>query len=43
MTQQPASTTADVLTDARTIPVLRMFSLERTREFYLGFLGFRLD
>ena len=43
MTQQPASTTADVLMDARTIPVLRMFSLERTRECYLGFLGFRLD
>jgi predicted enzyme related to lactoylglutathione lyase len=25
------------------IPVLRMFDVERTREFYLGFLGFALD
>lgn len=27
----------------RLIPVLRMFSIEKAREFYLDFLGFRLD
>src|SRR5690606_2748743 len=27
----------------RTVPVLRMFSLEKTKEFYLGFLGFQID
>lgn len=27
----------------RTIPVLRMFSVEKAREFYLDFLGFTVD
>lgn len=27
----------------RTLPVLRMFSLEKTKEFYLDFLGFKID
>jgi catechol 2,3-dioxygenase-like lactoylglutathione lyase family enzyme len=26
-----------------TIPILRMFSIERAREFYCGFLGFKVD
>ena len=37
------SPAAEPLHGARTIPVLRMFALDRAREFYLGFLGFRLD
>jgi hypothetical protein len=28
---------------AKTIPILRMFSVEKTREFYLGFLGFKVE
>ena len=27
----------------RTVPVLRMFDLEKAKEFYLGFLGFKID
>jgi len=27
----------------RTIPIFRIFSLEKAREFYLDFLGFKLD
>ena len=27
----------------RVIPVLRIFSIEKAREFYLGYLGFQLD
>src|SRR5262249_33621415 len=27
----------------RTIPILRMFDVEKAREFYLGYLGFSLD
>jgi hypothetical protein len=27
----------------RTVPVFRIFSLEKAREFYLGFLGFSVD
>ena len=27
----------------RTVPILRIFSEEKAKEFYLGFLGFRLD
>jgi len=27
----------------RTIPILRIFSLEKAREFYVDFLGFRAD
>jgi catechol 2,3-dioxygenase-like lactoylglutathione lyase family enzyme len=27
----------------RTVPILRMFSVEKAKEFYLGFLGFSLD
>jgi catechol 2,3-dioxygenase-like lactoylglutathione lyase family enzyme len=27
----------------RTIPILRMFSVEKAREFYVGYLGFQLD
>ena len=27
----------------RTIPTLRMFSVEKAKEFYLGYLGFNLD
>jgi catechol 2,3-dioxygenase-like lactoylglutathione lyase family enzyme len=28
---------------SRVIPVLRIFSVEKAREFYLDYLGFRLD
>ena len=27
----------------RTVPILRMFSAEKTKEFYFDFLGFKLD
>jgi len=27
----------------RVVPILRIFSLEKAREFYLGFLGFKVD
>ena len=27
----------------RTVPILRMFSIEKTKEFYLDFLGFAVD
>jgi catechol 2,3-dioxygenase-like lactoylglutathione lyase family enzyme len=27
----------------RTVPILRIFSEEKAREFYLGFLGFKVD
>jgi hypothetical protein len=27
----------------QTIPILRIFSVEKAREFYLGFLGFQVD
>ena len=27
----------------RTIPILRIFSVEKAREFYVGFLGFTVD
>jgi hypothetical protein len=27
----------------RAIPIFRIFSLDKAREFYLGFLGFKLD
>lgn len=27
----------------RTVPILRMFSPEKTKEFYLSFLGFKID
>ena len=28
---------------ARTVPVFRIFSVDKAREFYLGFLGFKVD
>src|SRR5215475_14245685 len=27
----------------RAIPILRIFSVDKAKEFYLGFLGFKLD
>jgi uncharacterized glyoxalase superfamily protein PhnB len=27
----------------RTVPILRMFSVEKAKEFYCGFLGFKVD
>jgi catechol 2,3-dioxygenase-like lactoylglutathione lyase family enzyme len=27
----------------RTVPIFRIFSLEKAREFYLDFLGFKVD
>ncbi|MGA3188471.1 MAG: glyoxalase superfamily protein [Bryobacteraceae bacterium] len=27
----------------RTVPILRIFSVEKAKEFYLGFLGFTID
>lgn len=27
----------------KTIPILRMFSMEKAKEFYVGYLGFRVD
>jgi catechol 2,3-dioxygenase-like lactoylglutathione lyase family enzyme len=27
----------------RTVPIFRIFSVDKAREFYLGFLGFRVD
>ena len=31
------------LTVLQTIPILRIFSVEKAREFYIGFLGFTVD
>lgn len=31
------------ITFAKAIPVLRMFSVEKAREFYIGYLGFQVD
>ena len=31
------------ITFHRTIPILRIFSVEKAKEFYCGFLGFRVD
>ena len=28
---------------SRTVPILRMFSVEKAKEFYCGFLGFKVD
>ena len=28
---------------ARAVPIFRIFSLEKAREFYLDFLGFKVD
>jgi glyoxalase superfamily protein len=28
---------------AKTIPILRIFSAEKTQEFYIGYLGFKVD
>ena len=38
-----ASTQNDGVTLEPAVPVIRMFSLEKAREFYLGYLGFKLD
>ena len=38
MEQEPVTTRF-----GRTIPVLRMFSVDKAREFYLGWLGFSVD
>ena len=27
----------------RTIPILRIFSVEKAKEFYVGWLGFQVD
>ena len=27
----------------RTIPILRIFSVEKAKEFYIGWLGFKID
>jgi catechol 2,3-dioxygenase-like lactoylglutathione lyase family enzyme len=43
MAEGPPRDDGDALRVRETIPVLRIFDLERAREFYLGFLGFRLD
>jgi len=32
-----------VIEFGKTVPVLRIFSLEKAREFYLDFLGFKID
>jgi catechol 2,3-dioxygenase-like lactoylglutathione lyase family enzyme len=34
---------ADVLAVRQTVPLLRIFDVDKAREFYLGFLGFQLD
>lgn len=31
------------LTVVQTVPILRIFSVEKAKEFYLGFLGFAVD
>ncbi|ETR77663.1 bleomycin resistance protein [Afipia sp. P52-10] len=31
------------ITFTNTVPVLRMFSIEKAREFYIGYLGFAVD
>jgi catechol 2,3-dioxygenase-like lactoylglutathione lyase family enzyme len=28
---------------SRTIPILRIFSVEKAKEFYVGYLGFQVD
>jgi ribosomal-protein-alanine N-acetyltransferase len=39
--QERASAMAIVF--ARTVPILRIFSVEKAREFYVGYLGFKVD
>jgi uncharacterized glyoxalase superfamily protein PhnB len=31
------------LTPTQVIPILRIFSIEKAREFYIGYLGFKID
>jgi catechol 2,3-dioxygenase-like lactoylglutathione lyase family enzyme len=31
------------ITFTRTIPILRIFSVEKAKEFYVGWLGFKID
>ncbi|MEF3303062.1 glyoxalase superfamily protein [Paenibacillus sp. GYB003] len=37
------TTRQDDIRMRRTVPILRMFDAELTKQFYIGFLGFRLD
>jgi catechol 2,3-dioxygenase-like lactoylglutathione lyase family enzyme len=37
------STNIDTPSFERIVPVLRIFSLEKAREFYVDFLGFKID
>lgn len=42
MTEAATGARADI-TFHRTIPILRIFSVEKAKEFYCGFLGFHVD
>jgi catechol 2,3-dioxygenase-like lactoylglutathione lyase family enzyme len=39
----PSETKAESVSFLRTIPILRIFSVEKVKEFYCGFLGFKVD
>jgi catechol 2,3-dioxygenase-like lactoylglutathione lyase family enzyme len=38
-----SETNAQSISFLRTIPILRIFSVEKAKEFYCGFLGFKVD
>src|SRR5215469_1351153 len=39
----PSETKGESISFLRTIPILRIFSVEKAKEFYCGFLGFKVD
>jgi len=43
MTMTTATASATTVTFERAVPIFRIFSVEKAREFYLGFLGCKLD
>jgi hypothetical protein len=43
MVNHTATETAMGIHFAKTIPLLRIFSVEKAREFYIGYLGFKVD
>ena len=43
MVNQERERVAMAIDFAKTIPVLRIFSVEKAQEFYVGYLGFKVD
>jgi catechol 2,3-dioxygenase-like lactoylglutathione lyase family enzyme len=43
MSALPESSPTAVVRFLRTIPILRIFDIEKAKEFYCGFLGFKVD